>query len=58
MFEAPTRSQYANKADFDVANAEYTARRRRCNDLAFKAFERQEADYAFLRSKVVVINVK
>jgi hypothetical protein len=58
MLEAPTRSQYANKADFDVARAEYDARRRQANDLATKAFNRQEADYAFLRSKVVVINVK
>ena len=45
MFEAPTRSQFKNKADFDVAYKEYAERKRRCNDLAFEAFQRNEADY-------------
>ena len=51
FFEAPTRSQFANKRDFDVANKEYADRKRRCNDLAFAAFQRQEADYAALRTR-------
>ena len=51
MLEAPTRSQFKNKADFDVAHAEYVARKRRCNELAFVAFQRQEADYAALRTR-------
>lgn len=55
MLEAPTRSQFKNKADYDVARADYDARMRQRNDLAFKAFERQEADYAFMRRKVVPV---
>ena len=45
FFEVPTRSQFKNKADFDVAHAEYVARRKRCYELSSESFRQGEADY-------------